>query len=696
MMTAIDRHLKPGQAHCMFPHVAGYVKGNKSELSYLLIEPSEQYLTPLIDPRTGDWKLHILRALDQNRRCLATCRRRPHEALLPYTGDDKATHLHLKKVVDRALEINDKMVNYIETNKPTLKQNSARARYVVVDLVRSKLAAASSSTKDQLKNKLVKDVYSYSTRTKSELDRLPFTVKTYQYDEFSGHQLFHEAIKESHSAFEKVDSNKVDVMAKLESQADEALDTIKGCLSLTGDYIRLFVDKTGLVKPDSELQKNWNKLLVARADPSKNNVQDDQEILLENIAKDRVVSSFLVELFEIMSCHAFSFFNVVLGKSQDKVHGFVEKFVDDWIRYCLAPLFWFDSARWITVDGFISANAFAAKTSAPQLLAKKVSMDYEAFETAFVAASTALFATKPLELTPALQEALYERVGQQFNNSFPCTIERKDVFDLHRSDLLQTFEGVNVKNGVEEGRKNFSDLLATLPHLQAGNPFQNTLRMPPFEPNAQFNYFLKELHRPLQVTLNTGTSGAPNPNHTTSYVEVYGHLLLYASKRSNSLFAGKYLIGESPAYAKLEAARKFFASRHVFWVKAETEVELPIHPDAADTTATAATNARHALSKSLGTVDTELKFAHYDVLKHGHQTSAAEDLFIYGVLRKIELDESFSYKPRPVSAPAEKKPAPKTPRSKNDDTKKPAEKPGKAKSDRPKDSKKDTKKKGKK
>ena len=263
----------------------------------------------------------------------------------------------------------------------------------------------------------------------------------------------------------------------------------------------------------------------------------------------------------------------------------------------------------------MSANAFASKPTAPQLLAKNVSSHYEAFEKTFLVAATALFTTTPVELTPALQEALYQRVSQQFNNSFPSTIERKDVFDLHMSELLKTFEAVYVEHGVKEGRKEFTDLLATLPHLQASSFFQDTLRLPPFEPNAQFNYYLSELHKPLALEISDGSK----PTHT-SYVEAYGHLLLYASKRSNSLFVGKYLFNGIPDHARLEAARKFFVDRHVFWVKDEVEIELPTGPGN--------TKVSHALSKSIAAVDTQLPFTHYGVLKTDHVLSAEDKRFI--------------------------------------------------------------------
>ena len=603
MTTATDRSLNTKYAHCMFPHFAGFTGGNKAELALFLFTPGHQYLTPRIKPTTGEWALHPRGAMAANSKALAMCERRLYEVFSKYTIDSKDTN-PLAQIIKRMTEVDKKLYDYLHTNKDTLETNDANVRYILIDALRGKLSQCNAEERPLVEEKLTDAVAFYAEQMRSELNRLPFKPATDNADEFSGFDLFSEVISDTNNTgFETIAKDKATVVGKLKSQATAANNTVLGCMRMTRQYIEAFTTTTGLTVPGSTVHTKWRTLLLTKSD---NNLQHSEPELLdrEQRAKDRLVSCLLAELFEIMSCHAFIFFNQIIGKSQKKVDPFVNAFVGDWIRYCLTPLFWYDSDLRVSSNGHICVDTFADpahKTS--HIVSRRVSQLYTAFDKTFVTALDTMLAYQPETLSSDALSRLRTSINAQLGTSIPITIDKLKVFDFHLEELLQKVEQTYTACGIIQGREDFQTMLKGFKR-KPSDVFAHALRMPDFEPDAQFNHFLDNLNETAKVEIKLKDAAGPNPEEKVSltYTQLYGMLLVYASKRHNPLFAGRYLLGKIKSSTKLEAARAYLLKHNVFWVKA---AEAGANPG------------------TLKDTDLDLAFSTYDLFQTPNSVSAS-------------------------------------------------------------------------
>jgi len=580
MTTESFRQVKLTDAHCFFPFFAGCVKGPKNELSYLLLGSNTQYLTPKINSKTGEWDVrNIEPALKKHRRYLAACGRKTHEALLPYkVHPETVDSIPLKKIVDRMKEVNDLMVAYLNDadKKALLVGNNAQIRSLVVDALKQIVASVSTinaEAKTNILESLIGDIQTHGTVLRNDLEKVPFQCKRQPIDVFMGYELFGD--RKSTIFGDAAGAGALsheDILTKMKQQETEAVETLASCMLLTQEYIVAFLNKTGIDKVGTDIHKEWADILTAKAVYE---TQPDGEAKRahKNAAMDEFVSAFLVELFEIMSSHAHAFFNLLIGRSNKNVTHFIRQFVDDWIRYCLAPLFWHETDVFATTEGTpISPYEYGQNTE--HKLAKKLSRrvvhEYAAFDHVFITAVKQLLEQKPVDLSQPVfwkfkQELLVVFRNQlQDNNTTPIVIRRGlKGLDQHIPAMLELVNAHYDRSSLTTSREGFQTLLNDVPVIQGKKyseeeiaTYSSALTIPPLRPDALFDQRLAKIQ--AKLTLEGGTN----------LVQAYGSMLLYASKRLNHIFAGKYVIGGGDYEEKKRFAKQYFRDRHVFWVAA--------------------------------------------------------------------------------------------------------------------------------
>ena len=181
----------------MYPHAAGFVRGNKSELCHFLVTPSNQYLGPRIEPRTGKWDTHnIDPTLKLVRGTLAAAKRRMHEALVGrYRLRGEAADCNpLKQIVKRVLEVNKLLSDYLVTNKEVLVENDVLIRGIVINTLKMKLAQCGEDGRKAVESKILESMEHYAKENRDDLEKLPFVTQNDDINDFTGYSLLKEVI----------------------------------------------------------------------------------------------------------------------------------------------------------------------------------------------------------------------------------------------------------------------------------------------------------------------------------------------------------------------------------------------------------------------------------------------------------------------------------------------------------------------
>ena len=551
----------------MYPHAAGFVRGNKSELCHFLVTPSNQYLGPRIEPRTGKWDTHnIDPTLKLVRGTLAAAKRRMHEALVGrYKVRGEAAECNpLKQIVKRVLEVNKLLSDYLVTNKEVLVENDVLIRGIVINTLKMKLAQCGEDGRKAVESKILESMEHYAKENRDDLEKLPFVTQNDDINDFTGYSLLKEVI--SVAGQEGFEHSTSASKSALTSQATVAIDTIIGCMRLTGEYIENFTTKTGLTDPDNDIHQKWESILLSIAPDSADEMQsvpEKQRRLAES--QDGLVSHLLVEMFEVLSCHAFTFFNHVIGKSKKSVTPFVRKFTEDCILYCMAPLFWFDKDLMYSSNDGVNADLFSDKRHETHRDdSRKLAYAYTTFSSIFINSLNAYLSQAPDNISKLesvkgdLMKRIYAEIGLPWEGGDASALPV--LGDLHVGEFLGKANAWYIDRGVKTARSAFTEILKTLTHVKLENSvYEGALSMQEFNPTAKYNKFIDT----LQGKIPAFTSNEIKINQTV----LFAVRLLYASKRLNPLFVGRYLIGEIPPSSKFDCAKEYFKNYNVFWVK---------------------------------------------------------------------------------------------------------------------------------